>query len=87
MWCTDAQPAALWSLTPEGGLTLYAQHPRLRPWLGQAEPPAPVTLSLLLGLVSLVNARSQAFSDDMEREFLEHLVGELVSSYRDVMPA
>ncbi|MBT9583906.1 hypothetical protein IV102_11230 [bacterium] len=85
-WCGDARPAVMWSLSAEGGLTLFFRHPRLRPWLGHGEPPAPVTLSLLLGLVCHINARSEAFSDDMERDFLEHLTGELVASYRDLMP-
>ena len=85
-WVGDPRPGLLWSLTPENGLCLNAHHPVLRGFLEVKEPPAPVTWSLLLGRVSAINARSEAFSDDMEREFLEKLLGDVVASYRDLIP-
>jgi hypothetical protein len=77
----------LWSLADPPQLN--AQHPMLRNLSKdpEAEPPTALVLSLLLGLVSAINARSQAFSDDMELEFLEKLTNDLVETYKDVMPS
>ena len=82
---SNERSAGLWQLK-ESSAVFYANHPELRPWLGTQEPPAPVTLSLLLGLVSAINARSEPFTDSMEQDFLEHLIGDVVQTYRDVMP-
>lgn len=83
-WRNDGR-GRLWTLRDDGHLFLHATHPSLAPFLGDVEPPPPVTLSLLLGLVSLINARSLPFSDDMEREFLESMTLSLVETYRDVI--
>lgn len=83
-WRAEGQ-GRLWTLREDGQLFLHSSHPRLAPYLGAEEPPPPVTLSLLLGLVSLINARSLPFSDDMEREFLQSLTVSLVETYRDVI--
>lgn len=78
----------LWTF-PENGnppLLLNSEHPFLQRWTTENEPPAPVVLSLLLGLVSAINARSTPFTDAMEMDFLNELLGSVVSSYRDQIP-
>ena len=82
-WSTESNPA-MWDLSGEAAI-LFAHHPRLSPWLGPDEPPVQVTLSLLLGLVSAINARSEPFTDAMEMDFLERLVQDVVESYRDLI--
>ena len=67
----------LWDLSQ--GLVLSESH--LRAYLGSEEPPVPVTLSLLISLVSAINAHSQPFTDEMERKFLAGLTAEVVGSW------
>ncbi|MCW5872764.1 MAG: hypothetical protein KIS61_36275, partial [Candidatus Eremiobacteraeota bacterium] len=67
----------LWDFTPE----LVLSSSWLRAHLGSQEPPVEVTLSLLLCLVSAINARSQPFTDKMEEKFLGSLTEELVGSW------
>jgi len=67
----------LWDLSD--GLVLSGSH--LKNYLGEKEPPVEVTLSLLLSLVSAINARSQPFTDEMEEKFLGSLTAELVGSW------
>ncbi len=67
----------LWDLSD--GLVLSGSH--LKDYLGEKEPPVEVTLSLLLSLVSAINARSQPFTDEMEEKFLGSLTAELVGSW------
>lgn len=67
----------LWDLS--NGLVLSDSH--LKKVLGEKEPPVEVTLSLLLSLVSAINARSEPFTDDMEEKFLAGLTCELVGSW------
>jgi len=76
----------LWTLGNDPPLLLYGTHPRLAPILGQ-EPPAQFVISLLLALVSTLNAHSAEFTDEMEVDFLDKLTGELVQTYRDVIPS
>lgn len=82
-WSTD-KSSLLWTFDGQQAV-LYASHPQLAGWLGPDEPPAPVTLSLLLGLVSVINARSTPFTDEMERQFLERLLKDVVATYKEVM--
>ncbi|MBS2037958.1 hypothetical protein JST97_23430 [bacterium] len=69
---------AVWEV--ENGLVLYRDHPKLRPWLGLDEPPLQVQTSLLLSLVCAINAMSNAFTDEMEVELLEHLADQVLES-------
>lgn len=70
--------ARLWEF--QGTLLLRSDHPLLQPWLGHQEPPIPVQTSLLLSLVCASNALSQPFTDEMEKEFLEHISQEIWDS-------
>lgn len=65
----------------EFGSELVLSKTALKAYLGDKEPPIEVTLSLLLSLVSAINARSQPFTDEMEEKFLGSLTGELVGSW------
>lgn len=67
----------LWDLSE--GLVLSESH--LQAYLGAEEPPVAVTLSLLISLVSALNAHSQPFTDEMERKFLATLTTEVVGSW------
>jgi hypothetical protein len=68
----------LWELK---GHELILSESALRPFFKEAEPPVPVTLSLLISLVSAVNAESEAFTDQMEEKFLANLTAEVVGSW------
>ncbi|ODT57356.1 hypothetical protein ABS71_20095 [bacterium SCN 62-11] len=67
----------LWDFTPE----LVLSSAELRAYSGDQEPPVEVVLSLLLSLVSAINARSEPFTDEMEQKFLGSLTTELVGSW------
>ena len=68
----------LWELK---GQDLILSESALKPFFGQGEPPVPVTLSLLISLVSAVNTESEAFTDQMEEKFLANLTAEVVGSW------
>lgn len=63
------------------GSELVLSKSALKAHLGDQEPPIEATLSLLLSLVSAINARSEPFTDEMEEKFLGSLTGELVGSW------
>lgn len=63
------------------GSELVLSKKELKAYLADKEPPIEVTLSLLLSLVSAINARSEPFTDEMEEKFLGSLTGELVGSW------
>jgi hypothetical protein len=67
----------LWDFREE----LILSRSALRAHLGDQEPPIEVVLSLLLSLVSAINARSLPFTDEMEVKFLASLTTELVGSW------
>lgn len=67
----------LWDFTPDLVLSQRA----LQRYAGDHEPPVEVVLSLLLSLVSAVNARSEPFTDEMEQKFLGSLTTEMVGSW------
>ena len=69
--------SGLWDFSE--GLVLSGS--QLKNYLGDKEPPVEVTLSLLLSLVSAINARSEPFTDEMEEKFLGSLTAELVGSW------
>lgn len=79
---SDNSSKTMWQFGPQE-LVLFSRHAQLQPWLSDNEPPPPVVLSLLLGLVSAINTRSLPFTDSMEQEFLERLTHDVVDTYRD----
>lgn len=84
-WSLQKGPS-LWTLGDNPPLLLHGRHPLLEEMLEQPQIPQAQTLSLLLALVSAINARSQEFTDKMEVEFLDRISRELVQTYKDLIP-
>jgi hypothetical protein len=85
---TSSPAKDMWLFPAGEPLQLNAQHPRLKELLLQEETPQPaVVLSLLLGLVSAINARTEPFTDAMESAFLHSMLESVVDTYRDHIPS